>query len=136
VTVVVDRGRLELFAKATGQTDPLYTDPAAAQALGHPDLPVPPTYLFALELAQPDPFGWITSLGVDLNSVLHGSESFDYRAMAYAGQELTARSTITDVYSKRGGALEFIERRTDITRADETVAVLAETIIVRNGASA
>jgi acyl dehydratase len=132
LTVTVERGRLQLFAKATGQTSPEYVDVAAAQALGHPDLPVPPTFLFGLELEQPNPFAWLTDLGVPLSSVLHGSQSFTYDAPAYAGDQLTVTSTITDVYSKRGGTLELIERRTLVTREDLPVAVLEQTIVVRN----
>ena len=40
--VLVEKGRLRFFAKATGQTDPVYSDEAAARAAGHPGLPVPP----------------------------------------------------------------------------------------------
>lgn len=136
LTVTVDRSRLRLFAKATGQQDVLYLDVGAAVAAGHPDLPVPPTFLFGLELERPDPFAWITALGVDMGSVLHGTQAFTYHAMAYAGDALTARSVITDVYSKKGGALEFIDRRTDVTRSGDAVATLEQTIVVRNAVSA
>ena len=34
----VDRSRLRLFAKATGQQDPTYVDVEAARAAGHRDL--------------------------------------------------------------------------------------------------
>ena len=134
LTLTVERGRLQLFAKATGQTDPLYVDPAVAQAQGHPDLPVPPTYLFGLELERPDPFGWITSLGIDMNTVLHGTQSFEYDRLAHAGDVLTTRSTITDVYSRKSGALDFIERRTEVTRDGQPIATLNQTIVVRNAA--
>lgn len=134
VTTTVERGRLQLFAKATGQTDPLYTDLAVAQAQGHPDLPVPPTFLFGLELEQPDPFAWVTELGVDMNLVLHGTQRFDYVKPSYAGDTLTAQSTITDVYSKKGGALEFVDRRTAVTRNGEVIATLEQTIVVRHAA--
>ena len=40
--VDVEKGRLKFFAKAIGQTDPVYTDEATAKAAGHPSLPVPP----------------------------------------------------------------------------------------------
>ena len=43
--------------------------------------------------------------------MLHGEQEFSYHAMAYAGDELTARSRVTDVYEKKGGALEFLVRR-------------------------
>ena len=134
VTVTVERGRLQLFAKATGQTDPVFTEVGTAHARGLPDLPVPPTFLFGLELTRPDPFEWITDLGIDMRTVLHGSQSFHYGTPVYAGDTLTARSTITDVYVRKGGALEFLERRTDVTRDGEPVAMLQQTLVVRNAA--
>jgi acyl-CoA synthetase (AMP-forming)/AMP-acid ligase II len=60
--LAVERGRLRLFAKATGQTDPVYVD--AAVARGHRDLPVPPTFLFGVELEQPEPFAWLSDLAL------------------------------------------------------------------------
>jgi acyl dehydratase len=132
VTVTIDRSRLRLFAKATGQNDPVYVDVDAAVAAGHRDLPVPPTFLFGLELERHDPFAWITDLGVDIGSVLHGSQAFTYHALAYAGEALTASSVITDVYSKKGGALEFLDRRTEVTRDGEPIATLEQTTVVRN----
>ena len=129
VTVTIERGRLRLFAKATGQLDPGYIDVDTARAQGHPDLPVPPTYLFGLELDQPDPFRGLTELGADLNEVLHGTQSFSYDALAYAGDTVTVQSTVTDVYAKK--ALELIERRSVVTRDGQLVATLDQTIVIR-----
>ena len=53
--VLVEKGRLKFFAKATGQTDPVYTDEAAARAAGHRAWPVPPTVLFCLQMVSPQP---------------------------------------------------------------------------------
>jgi acyl dehydratase len=136
VTATIERGRLRLFAKAVGQTDPAYVDVTAAQAAGYRDLPVPPTYLFGLELEQPDPFAWVRELGVDMSTVLHGTQSFSYAAMAYAGDELTVQSTITGVQSKKAGALELVDRRSEVTRRGELIAVLEQTIVVRNAVAA
>ena len=49
-TMTIERGRLRLFAKAIGETDPVYTDVEAAKAAGYPDLPAPPTFIFGIEL--------------------------------------------------------------------------------------
>jgi hypothetical protein len=132
LTVQVDRGRLQLFAKAVGETDRVYWDLDGAVAEGHPDLPIPPTYFFGLELEDDDPFGWLRALGVDLNTVLHGTQAFQYFATAYAGDLLTVQSEISDVYAKRGGMLEFIERRTTVTRDGGLVASLDQTVVVRH----
>src|SRR3546814_18144314 len=46
--VDVEAGFLKFFAKAAGETDPVYFADAAARAAGHPSIPVPPTYFFSL----------------------------------------------------------------------------------------
>ncbi|MCL2781506.1 MAG: MaoC family dehydratase N-terminal domain-containing protein [Actinomycetia bacterium] len=131
-TLLISRSRLRFFAKATGQTDPVYTDLDAAQRAGHRDLPVPPSFFTAIALEHPDPFAWMAELGIDLRTVLHGSQEFTYHRMAYAGDELTSTPTITDIYDKRGGALQFIVRTARFTNQDaELVADAVETIIVR-----
>ncbi|WP_040831225.1 MaoC family dehydratase N-terminal domain-containing protein [Nocardia jiangxiensis] len=132
-TLTVDAGRLRFFAKAIGETNPIYTDLDAAKAAGYTDLPAPPTFLFSIELENSDPFGFLTEAGVDLRFVLHGEQSFTYHSDAYPGDVLTATPRVTDVYSKKGGALEFIVKETAITRVDGTaVADLKSVIVVRN----
>ncbi|MFI6598647.1 MaoC family dehydratase N-terminal domain-containing protein [Nonomuraea sp. NPDC050536] len=132
LTVDVERGRLRLFAKAIGETDPVYTDLAAARAAGHPDLPVPPTMLFGLELDQPDPYRWLDEIGVDLRHVLHGEQSFTYDALAYAGDRLTLSARVSDAYVKDGGRLSFVVRDTDVRRDATRIAAMRQVIVVRD----
>ncbi len=135
-TVPVERGRLRFFAQAIGEHDPVYSDLDAARKAGHPDLPVPPTFLFCLEMDRPDPFSFLTEAGIDLAGVLHGEQRFTYHAMAYAGDELTFESHIADTYEKKGGALRFLVRETRVTRAGEPIADLTTVIVVRGRAAA
>jgi hypothetical protein len=130
-TVDVERGRLRLFAKAIGETDPVYTDLDAALKAGHRDLPVPPTFLFCLEMDRPDPFAFLTEAGIDLAHVLHGEQSFTYHALCHAGDSLTFESRITDDYERKGGALRFLVRETRVTRGREPIADLGNVIVVR-----
>lgn len=134
--VEVERGRLRFFASCIGENDPVYTDVGAARAAGHPDLPVPPTFLFGLEMDGDVLFPLLTRLGVDLRHVLHGEQRFVYHAIAHAGDVLTLSPRVADVYTKRDGALTFLVKRTDVTRGDEPIAAAESTIVVRNpGAS-
>jgi hypothetical protein len=132
ITVIVERGRLAFFARATGQADPIYSDVDAAVAAGHPDLPVPPTFFFSLELAAPDPFGYLRDLGVDLRRVLHGEQGFTYHALAYAGDTLVLNPRIVDAFSKKGGALDFLVKQSSVIRSGEPVAEAVSTIVVQN----
>lgn len=132
-TLLIGRSRLRAFATATGQSDPIYTDRDAALAAGHRDLPVPPTFFFGVDLEAPDPFAFLGDLGVDLRTVLHGEQEFVYHEMAYAGDELTTAGRIVDVYDKKGGALEFIIRRTTVTNQDGSlVAEIGSSTVVQN----
>ncbi|MFI5959367.1 MaoC family dehydratase N-terminal domain-containing protein [Cryptosporangium sp. NPDC051539] len=131
-SLLVSRSRLRFFAEATGQTDPIYVDLDAARRAGHRDLPVPPTFFFGVDLEEPDPFGYLAGLGVDLRSVLHGEQEFVYSELAYAGDELTTTPAIVDDYEKKGGALRFLVRETPVTNQHgRTVATMRCTLVVR-----
>lgn len=84
-TVEVEKGRLRFFAKVIGETNPVYVDEAAVQAAGYASLPVPPTFLFSLEMEKPEPFAWFGEIGLNLSRILHGSQSFTYHAAVCAG---------------------------------------------------
>lgn len=131
--VDVERSRLRFFAKATGQTDPVYTDLEAARAAGHPDLPVPPTFLFCLEMESPNPAAIRERLGLDIGRILHGEQGFRFHRMVHAGERLNFRQRIDDIYEKKGGALEFIVRMTEVTdAAGLPVAHLRAVTVYRN----
>ncbi len=114
-TAQVEAGRLKFFAKAIGQTDPVYSDEAAAKLAGHPALPVPPTFLFCLEMDAPNPGAIRDLLNLPVPKVLHGEQRFTYHAMAFAGEVLTFEQRIADIYTKKGGLLDFVVRETRVT---------------------
>ncbi|MEP9361543.1 MaoC family dehydratase N-terminal domain-containing protein [Nocardioides sp. CN2-186] len=131
--VEVERGALRFFAQATGETRKEYVDVAAARTAGYRDLPVPPTYFFSLELQNPDPFGFLTAIGVDLRGVLHGEQTFEYLAPACAGDRLTLRPRIVDVVSKKGGAMELVTKETEVVdESGAVVARLGSVLVVRS----
>ena len=125
-TVPADARRLRLFAEATGQRDPTYSDVAVAMAAGHPALPLPPTFLACLEMDAPDPNALLTLLGLDPRQrLLHAEQGFVYHRMAYCGDQLGFLQRLDQVYDKKGGALQFAVRSTRVTnQRDELVAEL------------
>lgn len=131
--VDVEAGRLRFFAKATGQNDPVYADTSAARNAGHPGLPVPPTFLFCLEMESPDPAAIRNLLGLDYKRLLHGEQGFSYHRMAYAGDRLRFEQRIDDIYDKKGGALEFVLRSTRVSnQRGEHVADLRSVTVMKN----
>ena len=132
-TVEVEKGRLRFFAKAIGETNPVYNDEEAAMAAGYRDLPAPPTFAFCLEMDVPNPFAVFEALGINLGKVLHGEQHFTYYEPIFAGNRITFESTISDIYDKKDGALEFVIRDITVTNQDGVrVADLRSVIVVRN----
>ena len=128
-----EAGQLRFFAKAIGETNPVYTEEAAARDAGHSGLPLPPTFLFSLELQNPSK-DWRDTLGIVANRILHGEESFTYHRMAYAGDVLRFQTHISDIYDKKDGALSFVVRDTCVTnQRGEHVADLRSVLVHRNG---
>ena len=96
----------------------MYSDEAAAQAKGHPSLPVPPTYLFGLAMAGPAPLEACQRLGVDYARVLHGEQHFVCHRLAFAGETLRLRPRIADLIQRKGGVLGFIVLGTRVEGMD------------------
>ena len=132
--VDVEAGRLRFFAKAIGETNPLYVDLKSAQSAGYANIPAPPTFLFSLELEGCDPMQWLIEFGAEPARILHGEQSFEYFAPVCAGDRLTFNASITDIYDKKNGAMTFIQRQTHVTNQQgQHVANINATLVHRNG---
>lgn len=129
----IERTRLQFFAKAIGETDPIYTDAAAARDAGYADLPAPPTFLFAAELDSGASNQLLDDLQIPLSKLLHGEQSFSYHKPACVGDTVTVRSVVSDIYDKKNGALEFVVKTSRATnQRDELVAELRTVIVCRH----
>jgi acyl dehydratase len=131
--LLIERGRLEFFARCIGETDPIYTDLAAARAAGYPDLPAPPTFVFAAELESGAVTSLLETLELPIQKILHGEQGFTYLKPVCAGERVTVRSKIADIYDKKGGALEFVLKSSEVRNSSgELVAELRSLLVCRN----
>ena len=132
-TFEVEKGRLRFFAEATGETRPEYLDERAARAAGYRSLPAPPTFLMAADLDAGTTTMLLDTLAVPIERILHGEQSFTYHAPVCAGDVLSVEARISDIYSKKGGKLEFVVKDTEVSNQEQTpVATLRSVIVVRN----
>jgi acyl dehydratase len=132
-TLAIERSRLQFFAKATGETRAEYTDVAAARAAGHADLPAPPTFLMAAELDSGISDGLLRDLQIPLSKLLHGEQSFTYHKPVCAGDTISVRSRISDIYEKKNGALEFVVKDSRaVNQRNELVAELRSVLVCRH----
>ncbi len=133
-TTDVEKGRLRFFAKAIGETNPIYTEESAAKDAGYRAIPAPPTYLFCLEMLDvADPFVEYEKMGIHLSKILHGEQTFHYYQPVCAGDTLHFQSKVTDIYEKKGGALQFVVQDTEAkNQSGDLVAELRRVFVVRN----
>jgi acyl dehydratase len=133
VIAEVEKGRLRFFAKAIGETNPIYTNELAAKTAGYQDLPIAPTFLFSLKMDVPEPFGNYESVGVALSKVLHANQAFEYHQQVIAGDTLRFESQVADIYDKKNGLLEFLVEKTKVSNQHgDHVADLTTTLVIRN----
>jgi acyl dehydratase len=124
----VSRVKIREFADAIGDPNPIYRDPEAAKAEGHPDVLAPPTFPIVISLGGPalaDP-----ELGLNYAMVVHGQQSFAYTRPVHAGDVLVCESTITGIRS--AGRNERMDIATEIKTVEgELVCTAHNTIVER-----
>lgn len=132
-TLLLERGRLLAFARAIEELDPIYVDVEVARAAGYPDLPAPPTFLFAVEQDSGTQMAMAKAMGISLAKLLHGEQGFAYHRPACAGDTVTVRTRVSEIYDKKGGALEFVVTLSEVrNQRDELVAELRNVLVCRH----
>lgn len=132
-TTAVEIGQLRFFAKAIGETNPIYIDEAAAKAAGYKTIPAPATFMFSVDLNGPDLLPVVGLLELNIGKVLHGTQDFEYLGQIYAGDNISQTSKIVDIYDKKGGALEFVVIESSYKNQDgELVGRAQQTLVYRN----
>lgn len=134
-TFTPEAGFLRFFAKAIGETDPVYFDESAARDAGHPSIPLPPTFLSSAETYRPSSDNaWREAAGIQVSRMLHSEQSFTYHQMAYVGDTLHFDTKVVDVYDKKNGALSFVVVESKVTnQRGEHVADVRKSMAHRNG---
>jgi acyl dehydratase len=128
----VGREKVREYARAVGETNPLYLDVEAARAAGHEDVVAPP--MFAVVYAFPSvmPVFFDPEVGIDFTRMVHGGQEFTWGPLVVAGDEIATTTTVADV-SSRGRNAFFVFETTSTNQRGDTVCVGRWTNIVRGG---
>jgi acyl dehydratase len=126
----VGREKIREFAAAVGASHPAHTDPAAARALGHPDVVAPPTFPIVVTMSAGAQIVEDPALGIDYSRVVHGEQRFSYTRPVYAGDRLTCVCSVEEITSR--GGHDFVTTRTDVATEDgEAVVTVWSKLVVR-----
>jgi len=125
---LVGREKVREFSRAVFAADPQHIDPAAAQALGYADVVAPPTFAIVVTdatlqqlLSQPDS-------GIVLQNVLHAEQKFRYSRPIVAGDELTAKLSVTGIRAM--GAAAMVTSESEITDAAGAHVVTTTSVLL------
>jgi len=130
----VSRVKIAEFADAIGDRNPLYTDRAAAQQVGYPDVIAPPTFPIVISMASSASAVGDPGLGLNYAMVVHGEQRFEYSRPLMAGDVVTAQVTISDIRSV--GRNSLMTTTTRISTVDgDLVCTAFSTLVERGGAT-
>jgi acyl dehydratase len=126
----VGRAKIREFAESIGDDHPMYRDPAAAQAAGHPDVIAPPTFPIILfshySMADiiNDP-----ELGVDYGRLVHGDMGFQYVRPVRAGDRVTVTTRIASIDVRMGNSFLNLDALIDTEDGGRVVTATAQLVI-------
>ncbi|MBW5480390.1 FAS1-like dehydratase domain-containing protein [Streptomyces bambusae] len=106
------RTDIRAFAEAVGDPNPVYRDPAAARALGYPDIIAPPTFVVTVagmvtRILLEDP-----GFGFDGGQMIHHSQRVVQHRPVVAGDLLSTRSVLERL--ERVGGYDRLTLRSDV----------------------
>ncbi len=134
VAFEVEPGKIREFARATGATDPVHTDAAAAHAAGWPGQLATATHVVVAGHYR-DQAGFMARLGLALERVVAGSVTWSYRRPLHAGDHLAGVRRVAADDQRRdrhGRTMRLVTLETEYTdEADEVVLVQREVLIER-----
>jgi acyl dehydratase len=129
----VGREKIREFADAIGDDNPAYRDPAAARALGHPDVIAPPTFVIVLSMRAAQQVVFDPALGLDYSRVVHGEQRFVHARPIRAGDRLHVVVTVDSIRAARGN--DILTTRGDVSTVDgEHVCTAYSTLVARGTA--
>ena len=125
---LVGREKVREFARAVFADDPQHTDLTAAQALGYADVVAPPTFAIVVTDATLQQLLGEPDAGIVLQNVLHAEQKFRYSRPIVAGDELTAKLSVTGLRAM--GAAAMVTSESEITDAAGDHVVTATSILL------
>lgn len=111
------RASIRYFARAIGDDNPIYTDPAAAREAGYTDVIAPPTLVCETNQYIDRPpnedgyLGHLWNIDVPGTRLIRGGNEYEFHQPVYPSDCITARWRIADIserVSSGGTAMLFV----------------------------
>lgn len=129
-TYAVGREKVREYALATGETNPLHLDVAAARDAGYADVVAPPMFCVVYSSPAIAPVLFDPDVGIDFSMMVHGGQEFRWGPLVVAGDEISTQVTVRAIEERAGRGFYTFESVSK-SGAGHTVCVGLWTNIVR-----
>jgi acyl dehydratase len=120
-TYEVGREKIREYAAAVGETNPVYTDRDAALAAGFRDVVAPPMFCVVYSAPAMAPAILDPEVGINLATMLHGSQEFAWDEPVCAGDVITTTPKCLEIYERDGRGFYVFESTSVNQDGAETV---------------
>ena len=128
----VGREKIREYARAVGEDNPVHHDREAAQAAGFRNVVAPPMFAVVYTSPAMAPAVFDPEVGINVLLMVHGGQEFVWGEPVCAGDTITTRASVKDMYEKDGRKFYVFESVSTNQDGQETVRG-TWTNIVRGG---
>jgi acyl dehydratase len=126
----VGREKIREYARAVGESNPIYQETEAARGAGFANVVAPPMFCVVYCGPALGPALFDPQLGIDFAHLVHGGQEFEWGPLVVAGDEITTTLSVKDI-SSRGPLGFFTFETVSVNQDGHTVCVGTWTNIVR-----
>ena len=120
-TFEVEAGRIVQYADAIGAESELHRDADAARAAGFRDVVAPPMFCVVYSSPAMGPAILDPEVGINLATMVHGGQEFEWGEPVCAGDEITTTVRCTSIDERDGKGFYVFESRSLNQDGAETV---------------
>jgi len=130
VVYAVGREKVREYARAVGETNPVYLDVEAARAAGYADVVAPPMFAVVYSAPAVGPLIFDPEIELNFAMMVHGGQEFVWDSPVVAGDEISTRASVKDI-SERDGRGYYLFESVSTNQRAEQVCLATWTNIVR-----
>ena len=120
-TYEVGLEKIREYANAVGQTEPVHHDREAARQAGYRDVVAPPMFAVVYSAPALGPAILDPDVGINFAAMVHGGQEFVWGEPVCAGDEITTRAKVQEIYEKDGKGFYVFESVSTNQDGDEVV---------------
>jgi acyl dehydratase len=113
--------KIREYANAVGQAEPVHHDREAAQAAGFRDVVAPPMFAVVYSAPALGPAILDPEVGINFAAMVHGGQEFVWGEPVCAGDEITTRASVREIYERDGRGFYVFESVSTNQDGDEVV---------------